>query len=154
MLIGGLKVPARLLALADAGIWPTAQTESSQNLKPLATVDRIRVLAPEEDQLYLYAIENFRTIANELESKHAQTRSFWETYGALDQVDPSRSLIIGDFGLGSDAAIILDYRERPTAPVVMRLKRISAANRQTQSCWCRCAESFDDYADQLQLGLG
>jgi hypothetical protein len=36
------------------------------------------------------------------------------THGCLDQIDPALSLCIGDFGLGSDAAIILDYRSRPS----------------------------------------
>jgi len=48
-------------------------------------------------------------------------------------------VVIGDFGLGSDAPIILDYRRDVKRPTVLRLKwgRTFADNR-----WIVASESF------------
>ena len=72
-------------------------------------------------------------------------RAFWTSYGALHQIEPSRSLIIGDFGLGSDAPIILDYRA--ALPAVMRLRWLG---RGLQNEWVRIG-TFDDFVEHLGL---
>ena len=45
----------------------------------------------------------------------------WERFGALDQIVPEKALIIGDFELGSDSPIILDYSRDASNPPVLRL---------------------------------
>ncbi|MFY0540874.1 hypothetical protein [Nannocystis pusilla] len=49
--------------------------------------------------------------------------SFWrEPMADLDGIDPDLASILGDFGLGSDAPIVLDYRSGPARPRVLRLR--------------------------------
>jgi hypothetical protein len=72
------------------------------------------------------------------------------TYGALHEIDPSRALALGDFGLGSDSPIALDYREDAVNPSVMYL-RSSYNERGKQTSWVRCADSFDDFVTILGL---
>ena len=51
------------------------------------------------------------------------------------------------FGLGSDAPILLDYRQGGSSTPVIRLQwRKPEAN-----VWARCADSFDGFADMLGL---
>lgn len=48
------KLPADLLVLIDAGVWPTPDNELKQHLTPTAPTDAIKRFAADEDNLYLY----------------------------------------------------------------------------------------------------
>src|SRR5262249_39518460 len=118
-IIEGLTVPQRILELVEAGIWPIASSEANkQHLEPFVSPQRIKQFAPEEDQIFLYPPSSFRTVAREVSVGNS---GFWSKFGALHEIAPERALIIGDFGLGSDTAIVLDYRESNAQPSVLRL---------------------------------
>ena len=140
-----LPLPARLVALLDSGVWPATHEQAlRQNLRPLIPTERVRRFAPEESVIYLER-PPFKTVAQEAGEP---VKAFWATFGALDQIDPTHSLIVADFGLGSDAPIILDYRDPSRAPRVLRL-RWSARGESNQ--WVQCAADFDQFADLLGL---
>jgi len=72
---------------------------------------------------------------------------FWSRFGALEEISPELCVDIGDFGLGSDSPILLDYRQDRSNPAVIRLQW-----RKPQPNGCvRCADSFDEFADMLGL---
>src|SRR5215212_3905729 len=102
-----LPIPARLSALLEAGAWPRDWREmNAQNLRPRFTPDQVRRISPEEKEICLQS-PPFRTVA-----EHAAaggSGDFWPKFGALEQIVPEKVLIVGDFGLGSDAPIALDY---------------------------------------------
>ncbi len=54
---------------------------------------------------------------------------------------------IGDFGLGSDSPILLDYRADRQSPAVIRLLWKNPG----PNVWVRCADDFDLFADMLGL---
>jgi len=144
MKVGELQLPERLVALIASGLWPhTAQ--QARNLIDNCNVpkERIHLFAPEEDHLYL-AVPPFCTIAQRVRSDNA---NFWSTFGALEQISPELSVDIGFFGLGSDTAIVLDYRQGGSNPPVLRLKW----RKPEPNVWVRCADSFDEFADMLGL---
>jgi hypothetical protein len=89
----------------------------------------------------------FGTIADE-ESVEGSV-SFWKKYGSIHQIDPAKALVIADFGLGSDTAVILDYARDPINPPVLRL-RWSERGKNNQ--WVQCAKDFDEFAEILGLG--
>ena len=64
------KLPADLLVLIDAGVWPTPDNELKQHLTPTAPTDAIKRFAADEDNLYLYP-PSFRTVAS-----HAKLNGF------------------------------------------------------------------------------
>jgi hypothetical protein len=73
--------------------------------------------------------------------------SFWQQFGAIDQIAPSLSIIIiGDFGLGSDAPIILNYAMDRDDPPVFRLcwSENGRGNK-----WLQCAAGFNDFAQLI-----
>jgi len=144
MKVGELLLPKRLVALIDAGLWPHT-AEQARRLDHNCNVpkDRIHLFAPEEDQLYL-AVPPFCTIAQRVRS---DTANFWSTFGALEQISPELSVDIGFFGLGSDTAIVLDYRQGGSNPPVLRLKW----RKPEPNVWVRCADSFGEFADMLGL---
>ena len=54
-------------------------------------------------------------------AEEIHSNRFWTDYStSLHEINPDLSLILGDFGIGSDSALILDYRQSP--PRLLRLK--------------------------------
>ena len=73
---------------------------------------------------------------------------FWSQFGALEEISPELTIVIADFGLGSDTVVALDYRaDRDNPAVIRRLWR----EREQPNTWVRCAETFDEFADMLGL---
>ena len=64
---------------------------------------------------------------------------------ATHEIDPALTLIIGDFGLGSDAPIALDYRKDLNNPSVICLQwNLNADNH-----WGEIAPNFAEFAQML-----
>jgi hypothetical protein len=140
-----LELPATLNALIARGAWPLTETEANrQNLMtgpiPRAVVERH---VPGESSLYLFW-PPFSTIAQVCARNE---RGFWSKFGALEQIDPERALLIGDFGLGSDTAIVLDYR-RPNSPPLLRLTWTATA---TRTRWVPFFDTFAAFAGAFDL---
>jgi hypothetical protein len=113
-----LTVPRLLDDLLVAGRWSRNSKEAgAQNLKFLVPPERVQALAPEEKLLYLLP-PPFYTVR-----QRSETNPYWFTEMAAPRgIDFDLALDIGDFGLGSDAPILLDYRENATDPRVIRLR--------------------------------
>ena len=126
------------------GRWPRNRDEEiRQNLTPLVSVVQIKQLAPEEDMLYLFA-PPFLTVA-----KRAVSERFWfDQRSAPSEIDFELALDIGDFGLGSDAPILLDYRINRQEPRVLRLRW---SDKGTDNHWIEAAPNFETFADILGL---
>jgi len=147
VLVDGLHIPRRLVALIELGIWPRNETEErKQNIKSLVPAERIHLFAADEDRIYFLS-PPLRTVRKLLSSKLHE--SFWRRFGALEGLTPELSVEIGSFGLGSDSPILLDYREDPSNPAVIRLKWRN--NQGLQNIWVRCANNFEEFADMIQL---
>lgn len=116
-----LPIPSGLSRLLATGVWPSVDGPSmnEQQLRPIITADRVRRFAADETLICLQP-PPFPTIAKVRAAGGAG--DFWERFGALEQIDPERALLIGDFGLGSDSPIILDYARSPSSPTVLRLR--------------------------------
>lgn len=62
-------------------------------------------------------------------------------------IDVDQTIVLGDFGLGSDAPIVLDYRLDTANLCVLRLRwSIGAAN-----CWVVMAPDFVTFVAALGL---
>lgn len=138
-----LAIPALLEELLAAGRWPRDATEAmAQNLKPRVMPGRVRRLAPEEDRIYLLP-PPFLSVREK--SKH---NPYWNSPMAdPGGIDFDLALDIADFGLGSDAPILLDYREDTTNPRVIRLRWQQGASNQ----WVIMAPDFRSFVEALGL---
>jgi hypothetical protein len=146
MLVDGLTVPKRLVALIESGLWPrTSAEELQQNIKSLVPKERIQLFAPEERKIYLVK-PPFHTVAR---LKTRGEEKFWSTFAAPEGISSEVSVVIGDFGLGSDSPILLDYRQDLASPAVIRLQLRKAHG--DSNVWVRCANSFDEFTDMLGL---
>lgn len=133
----------RLLALIESGLWPQTKTEAlRQNIKSIVPKERIQLFAPEQDAIFLYT-PPFHTVAKLVDGPG----KFWARFGALEEISPELSVQIGDFSIGSDSPILLDYRQDRSKPTVIRLQW----RKPQPNVWVRCAGSFEEFADMLGL---
>jgi hypothetical protein len=139
-----LTVPRLLEDLLASGRWPRDAREAmAQNLKPRVTSERVQKLAPEESTIYLLP-PPFQTIREE-----SKGSPFWTwTMAAPDGIDFDLAIDIGDFGIGSDAPILLDYREDAVNPRVIRLLW-SASGKENK--WVVMAPDFRTFVEVLGL---
>lgn len=139
-----LKLPPLLEDMIQTGRWPaTPQAATSQNLKALPSPEDVRRLAPDESIIFL-SPPPFHTI-REL----SKTNDFWN----WPQTDPSGidfdlAIVIGDFGLGSDSPILLDYRANADSPKVIRLQW---SNTGEDNRWVHMADDFATFVEVLGL---
>ena len=143
MTVAGWTIPAELHRLIAAGRWPRdADEERRQNGRPLVEPSRVAAFAPEESGVYLLEPGHFATVAQ------LTGEPLWRTHGAPDEISFEHTVVIADFGPGSDAPIVLDYRLHPNEPAVLRL-------RWEQGCagnhWVGVAQSFRRFAQLLGL---
>lgn len=120
---------------------------NEQQFRPLVPPERVRRFASEESLICLQP-PPFTTVAQEQEAGGAG--DFWERFGRLDQLDPSKALIIGDFGIGSDAPIVLDFARDAVNPPVLRLRR---GRHGEGNAWVQGARDFDEFVGMLGLEL-
>ena len=94
----------------------------------------------------------------QMESETAQWLSFARANSALsgvpDQnkspgdIDPSRTVLIGDIGIGFDQPFAIDYRTSSTNPCVIHF--ISPAG-QTENRWVMIAPTIESFINTLKL---
>ena len=65
-----------------------------------------------------------------------------------DGIYPDKAIDLGDFGAGSDAAIILDYHEDESSPRVLGL---DWGNIDGKRAWVTLGDTFDAFADLIGL---
>ena len=143
-MVGNLPIPKGLLKLIETGRWPrTHEEELQQNIHPLVSKERVSSFAPDQGRIYLVR-PPFSTVAERIAAHEGE---FWSRFGAIEQISPDSSIFIGDFGLGSDSPILLDYRKDRLNPSVIRLKWNYGEGQRNQ--WLLCADSFDAFSDLL-----
>ena len=115
-----LPIPKELTALIDGGFWPRDHDQArAQNLQSLIPEASVRQFAPEEHKVFLLP-PPFYIVSQFLKGPEEK---FWaDSRTALHEIDSDLTLLVGDFGLGSDAPIALDYRQRIEEPRVIRLR--------------------------------
>lgn len=115
------------------GGWPPEGSDTDvQHLKQPISAEVVTRLAPDEKSLILLP-PPFRSLADEISCNGAFRREF----GALDEIDPDEAILIADFGIGSDAVMVADFRTQP--PRILRL-----AWRQPANQWIVVARSIDE----------
>jgi hypothetical protein len=139
-----IEIPRLLTRLIAEGRWPTTRTEvGEQSRQPLVSEERVRLLAPEESLIHLNA-PPFLTVREDA----LQNSAWCEPWSDPSGIDFDLAVYIGDFAIGSDSAILLDYRESLDHPRVIRL-RWSANGRDNK--WVLMAGDFATFVNVLGL---
>lgn len=140
-----LKIPNAILTLAEKGIWPNEQLSSYQEgCNFIEDEVLVQKIAPDEKYIFFHTLSGFRTMADEI----MFDEELWHEIGALNQIDVNKCLVIGDFGLGSDTPIILDYSENYEHPTVKRLVWKSDV---TKNYWEVIAKDMEEFVKILEL---
>jgi hypothetical protein len=142
-----LVIPHLLNELPATGRWPQTDAQAnSQNLKPLVDPERVKGLATEESLIYLYP-PPFVTVRERCNKGD----DFW-TWPMADPkgIDFDLAIDIGDFGIGSDAPILLDYRHDLANPRVIRLRWVRDGDPSSNR-WVAMAPDFQSFVESLGL---
>lgn len=152
MLVEGLPIPTELVALLESGRWPSGrEQERAQNLAPIARPDHFRAFDPHATGLFLYA-PPFATV-----TRLSVHEPFWTwQQAAPDGIDHDLAIPIGDFGLGSDSPIVLDYRGERSRPAVLYLRYDSPPpsprkEKVFNNRWAPLAPTFGEFAQMAGL---
>jgi len=133
------KPPARLTSLIDTGFWPLDDADCRiQNSFPTMYGRVPSGWAFEDEDLYLYR-PPFRSVA-----RHASSGVGWRELPRATRKNLRATLVIGDFGLGSDSLIFIDFNTSPSS-----VKRLTTWGQELRLC--DLAKTFDAFADQLAL---
>jgi len=149
--VDGLELPSLLVELIDSGRWRSDREQS-------ITGERVLALFPDapwdptlEPFLHLER-PPFHTVVGE------RARVFWDhPMAAPAEIDHARAVVIGDFGIGSDTPIVLDYSANPAAPSVRRLewKFLGGGGPDgrhlTDNHWVTVTPTFEEFARRLAL---
>ncbi len=146
-----LPLPIELAHMIRTGFWPsTPEAANAQNLKQTIPKERIIRFAPEEEQLFLYP-PPFYTVEQQMKGEKGNV--FWNhPMAAVHEIEPALALDIGDFGIGSDAALILDYRHDRLNPSVLRLRWSTDRQKPpfSDNHWVEVASNFATFANYLR----
>lgn len=150
-----LPLPPLLEAMIQAQSWPHSdEAARRQNLTPLVSRERVfAATSGDEGRLsaptYVFLDPPpFRTVAQRIADSE---RQFWLEFADPEGIVFERTLVIGDFGLGSDAPIVLDYRVDRSAPTVLRLSYGSEHAPRNPPRWVPFALTFNAFVDLLGL---
>jgi hypothetical protein len=141
-----VEIPQLLTELIAEERWPATRAEAwKQQCQRESVVpeERVQSLAPDEKRICLSA-PPFATVR-----ESALDNPFWcEPASDPGGIDFDLAVPIGDFGIGSDAPILLDYRENLKDPRVIRLQWCGNGSRNK---WVPMAEDFATFVHVLGL---
>jgi hypothetical protein len=141
-----IEIPQLLSQLIAARRWPATGKEAwSQHCARELRVpeDRVKLLASDENRIDLNG-PPFLTVRED-----ALHNPFWcESGSDPSGIDFDLAVPIGDFGIGSDSPILLDYRHSIDNPRVIRLQWSSSGD---SNKWVPMAEDFRSFVDALGL---
>lgn len=143
-----LKLPDKLEALIESGLWPNKNNADAQNLKPLVSCELIQQLFPEENSLYLFP-PPFISI-HELLMQEDSLYQSKELKASFSQIKPRKTVVIADFGLGSESALVLDYSDSESNPKILKLSWLYDEKYLIRKVeWVVVAADFDEFAAHL-----
>jgi hypothetical protein len=139
-----VKIPQLLTQLIAEGRWPATGAEAqAQNFRPLVPEERVKLLAPDE-RMILLNCPPFLTVR-----ESALDNSFWcELWVNPSGIDFDLAIDIAGFEFGSDAPILLDYRQDLANPRVIRAQWSDEARAHR---WVLMAEDFSTFVNVLGL---
>ncbi|MGH8029764.1 MAG: hypothetical protein ACREO3_07515 [Arenimonas sp.] len=132
--------------LIAEGCWPASNELSlRQNLRCIVDLCALQAIAPDEPSLFLHA-PPFHTVCRHVRPGDARDAEQW----AISDIEPSLTVPIADFGMGSDTSLALDYRADARAPTLIRLEwRLPAAPNR----WVAAFPDFAAFARWLRASL-
>ncbi len=137
-------IPQYLLHLIEGGQWPnTIEEVQRQEKEWVVDRDVVERIFPDFDRI-VFMKPPFHTIGDEVKGGNDFWVSFLTNYG---EIDYDKAVIIADFGLGSDAVIIL-YYENIASPVVMYLQWLFIEQKLHHK-WVRTHNTFENFIEEI-----
>jgi hypothetical protein len=151
MRVGNLELPLLVETLLAEGRWPQ---EKYYGNGPVAAGGIVEALVPGEQEIWLSPPP--------LHTIEADNLRWFEQFRRAGDIDFSRAVIIGDFGPGTDAPIVLDFRQDPPSVKALRLRwfpnplsgkvaQKAVTNLRPEGHWVHLALSLDDFIARIGI---
>lgn len=149
MMQSTLQIPAGLQSLIDNSHWPTrpehVKGQDLQSYVPQHLVDNV---FPGERN-FCFSLPPFKCVMDLKRLGSSEYEWFWSHEDARpDQLIHEKILVIADFMIGSDSAVILNYELDPIDPPVMWLRW---EKQGTPNQWVKACDNIGEMAERLQL---
>ena len=149
MTVDGLSVPQKIEQLIIQGVWPQEESqELKQHAKSIVSPELLGRVCKNERKIYFYR-PPFMTLKKRIDLGD-EVESFQLEDGS--KIDPELLVILGDFGIGSDAFLGLYYRDKSdTAPLVVKEEWDDSKSPTSYVGWIKVSQSFSEFCKLLGL---
>lgn len=150
MRVDSLQIPKEIDFLLESGIWPRKVSQlQSQVTDPKITEDLVKKISPGHSVIY-FDTPPFKTIEQLIKDGDV----FWMDE-MLSSIDYQRAVLIGDFGIETDTAIILYYEFDETTPIIMKLEWYGekGSNIIDKARWVKVSDTFKEFCQLLNLKI-
>jgi hypothetical protein len=151
MPVGEFEVPPLVSELLRQGRWPISRNYAG---RPAVARNPFEAIMPGETEIWL-STPPFHTVDSD-------NLEWFEQFREPGQIDFAKAVIIGDFGPGSDAPIVIDFSSEPAQikalqitaypnPLAGRAPWPKGANFCLEGHWVTLASSFEEFVETLNL---
>ena len=151
MPVGEFEVPPLVSELLRQGRWPGSQNYAG---RPSVAGNPVEAIMPGESDIWLSA-PPFHTVDRD-------NLEWFEQFREPGQIDFAKAVIIGDFGPGSDAPIVLDFSNEPAQVKALQITAYpnpragrapwpEGANFCLEGHWVTLASSLEEFVETLNL---
>jgi len=141
-------LPQEIVELVEARIWPRTEEEyAAQELNPKIDQELVQNIAP------LFSVICFDLLPlQSIQELIDEGDDSWQV-PSLNKVDFRKTIVIGDFGSGSDTVIALNYENNPEEPSVIRMDWYNEDNPNLHDRvrWVKISSSFLEFCKLLQI---
>ncbi len=136
-IVADFELPASLHRMIQDASWGTVDQGCDERISP----EVAQQWDPHASGIHLLARPT--VLADDLRTV-PELEELWN----VTDIDPASCLIIGDFGLGSDNPIVLDFSDDPPS---VRAQRWHDKEPSRVPMWITIAATFDEFVTQLGL---
>jgi len=145
------EMPPLIDDMLRQGRWPDSP---GYGRHPTVAGKLVEAIAPGEHEIWLDA-PPFHTVDRD-------NLEWFEQFRKADQIDFAKAVILGDFGPGSDAPVVLDFSDDPPRVKALRITAYpnalagmapwpEGANFCLEGHWVTLASSFEEFVELLGL---
>ena len=149
--VGGLALPALLVALLSSGRWRQPEDKILKAALPCR----------DDDFDFLVSLEQMEFETGGLRIFAADDPTFWHVCTSTqahpnandpDWIIAEKAVVIAvNREHGADVCIVLDYRSDPNDPRVLASCWRRGAEKRVSHCWCAVADHFSEFVSALDL---
>ncbi|OZG69944.1 hypothetical protein BTA51_28605 [Hahella sp. CCB-MM4] len=142
------ELPPKLLRLISNSWWPMENSDIiEQDVSPHVSKNLVKALMPEEEKVCFYPYP-FLTFQKYIDDGYEFCSLSTENGG---NIIPSKVLVIGDFGIGSDALLAVDYSDENSEPRIIKQMWVETDCVSEPAHWRVVSDTVEEFFAALEL---